>query len=141
MSALTTSSLVSLIIQMITLVMLIFGYFHYKLRRDARLHGVVTSVAYVLNMLTIIFLMIPALLEDLGEISASPSEFVHALIIIHIPFAIVATLLATYVVFRWAAYSFKPNGCRGALLMDTTMVTWIVSIILGIAVYLAHLVG
>lgn len=85
--------------------------------------------------------MIPATIGSLTDLVANPSDFVHALILIHIPFAVVATLLATYVVLRWATLSFKPKACRGELLMDITLVTWTVSIILGIAVYVAHLIG
>jgi uncharacterized membrane protein YozB (DUF420 family) len=141
MSELTIWSQVSLVIQMITLVMLVFTYLHYKRRLDMKVHGAMTSAAYALNMLTILFIMIPATIDGLGDISANPSELVHLLIIIHVPLAIVATLLSSYVVFRWVARSFRPNGCRGKRLMQTTMATWIASIVLGIAIYLAHLIG
>jgi hypothetical protein len=53
----------------------------------------------------------------------------------------VATLLATYVVLRWTTHSLKPKACQGSLLMDMTMVTWTISILIGITVYFAHLVG
>ena len=141
MSELTIWSMVSLVIQTVTLAMLVFAYIHYKRRLDTRIHGALTSVAYVLNMLTIFFIMIPALLDDLGDIGANPSELVHVLTIVHEPLAVVATLLSSYVVLRWAAHSFRPNGCRGKRLMQATMTTWIASIVLGIAIYLAHLIG
>jgi uncharacterized membrane protein YozB (DUF420 family) len=126
---------------MMTLAMLVFAYFHYKRHLDLKVHSAMTSVAYALNMLTIFFVMIPVTIDSLGDISANPSELVHLLIIIHVPLAIVATLLSSYVVLRWAARPFKTNGCRGKRLMRATMVTWTASIVLGIAVYLAHLVG
>jgi uncharacterized membrane protein YozB (DUF420 family) len=141
MSALTIWSSVSLVIQVLTLAMLIFAYAHFKSHHDKKVHGSVTSVAYVLNMLTILLIMIPALFNDLGDIGSNPSELLHVLILVHTPLAVVATLLATYVVLRWAAHSFELNGCRGKRLMGATMITWSASIVLGIAVYLAHLIG
>lgn len=141
MSALTAWSLVSLVIQMVTLAMLVYAFLHYKHHHDAKVHGAVTTVAYILNMVTIIFVMIPALFDSLADIGANPSEFLHSLILIHIPFAVVATLLATYVVLRWTTHSLKPKACQGSLLMDMTMVTWTISILIGITVYFAHLVG
>ena len=128
-------------VQTFTLAMLIFAFVHYKSRHDKKVHGAVTSVAYMLNMLTIFFIMIPALFNDLGDISSNPSELLHVLILVHVPLAVVATLLATYVVLRWVAHSFEPNGCRGKRLMGATMITWSASIVLGIVVYLAHLLG
>jgi hypothetical protein len=72
MSALTIWSSVSLVIQTLTLAMLIFAYAHFKSRHDKKVHGSVTSVAYVLNMLTIFLIMIPALVNDLGDIGSNP---------------------------------------------------------------------
>jgi uncharacterized membrane protein YozB (DUF420 family) len=140
MSELTIWSHVSLVIQIITLAMLVYAFLHYKRHLDMKTHSALTSVAYLLNMLTILLIMIPATIDSLGDISANPSEFVHLLIIVHVPLAIVATLLSSYVVIRWAARSFKPSGCRGKRLMRVTMATWTASIVLGIAVYLAHLI-
>jgi uncharacterized membrane protein YozB (DUF420 family) len=140
MSELTIWSQVSLAIQIITLAMLAFTLLHYKRHHDMKIHSALTSVAYLLNMLTVLLIMIPVTIDSLGDISATPSELVHLLIIIHVPLAIVSTLLSSYVVIRWTARSFQPSGCRGKRLMRATMVTWISSIVLGIAVYLAHLI-
>jgi uncharacterized membrane protein YozB (DUF420 family) len=140
MSELTIWSQVSLAIQIITLAMLAFAILHYKRRHDMKIHSALTSLAYLLNMLTILLIMIPVTIDSIGDISANPSELVHLLIIVHVPLAILATLLSSYVVIRWTARSFKPSGCRGKRLMRATMVTWTSSIVLGIAVYLVHLI-
>ncbi|MGF3522776.1 MAG: hypothetical protein ACQXXJ_06745, partial [Candidatus Bathyarchaeia archaeon] len=54
---------------------------------------------------------------------------------------LIAELLAGFLVLKWIFRRFDVTLCKGKNLMRTTISTWLVSILLGIFLFLWHLIG
>jgi hypothetical protein len=125
---------VTLVLQIVILVLLIYGYRLFKARRY-RNHGIVTVVATVLHTVSIVVVMIPMLLPDARHFVSAFLEPASIINLVHAGLGSVAEILAIYLVVRWAIHDFNVKGCAGKIRMSLTFYIWILALISGIIVY------
>jgi hypothetical protein len=126
---------IALIIQIIVLALLIYGYSLYR-HLMFKLHGKIMAWAVVLHLIVIFAVMIPSLvLAVIPEyIIQRTYSTVSAITLIHVPLGITAASLGVWFVIAW-----RIQGLRGCFnrkkLMLATMITWLSSLSLGITLY------
>jgi hypothetical protein len=126
----------SLIIQIIVLFLLISGYF-LKRKLKFRQHGITMSIAFVLHLSMVFYVMIPSLvLAVIPEyIVPTPLEIVSVVGIIHGILGIITLSLGAWIVASWR-FSKNIQGCiKRKKLMLKTLTFWIATLIFGIILY------
>lgn len=125
----------SLIIQIIVLILLSYGFF-LKQKTKFNSHGMTMAIALVLHIVTIFAIMIPSLSVIIPEfILPAPLEAISIIGIIH---GVTGAIAATLGVFLVAAWHFSKNvtGCfKRKLIMRYTISIWATALILGITIY------
>jgi uncharacterized membrane protein YozB (DUF420 family) len=94
------------------------------------------AVAWFLNIVSFILVMVPSLITNVSTFTDPETPIFNASSIVHIPIGIAAFILSTYLVLRWAFNSGDIRKCFGKGLMRATMITWMLSLIIGIVIYL-----
>jgi uncharacterized membrane protein YozB (DUF420 family) len=124
---------ISLILQLLILAMLIYGYFLFK-TGDIKGHGFVLCTATAVHIGVIILRMIPAASSDpqFMSISFDPLSLIHWG---HAALGLLAPALGSYISLRWVWHGTDPRFCRGKWLMRITFVSWMVALISGIVMY------
>lgn len=125
----------SLVLQLVALTVITSGYL---LKRKGRFlsHGTLMFVAVVTHFSSFVFLMAPALLSLLQNGLILKLSWLSIATISHASLGSVILILAIWLVGVWH-FQTSFEGCvRRRLLMRYVFVMWVVSIIIGIAVYL-----
>lgn len=139
MALLNTVTLIitaSLIIQIIVLFLLTYGYY-LKRKLKFRQHGIIMSTALILHLSMVFYVMIPSLvLAVIKEyIVPAPLETISVVSIIHVILGATSISLAVWIVGSWR---FRKNiqGCiRRKKYMLKTLTVWIATLIFGITLY------
>ena len=119
---------IALLIQIIVLALLIYGYWLFKKLLFQR-HGKIMAWAVVLHLIVIFAIMIPSLvLAVIPEfIIRHTYGIVSIITLIHVPFGIIAVSFGVWFVIAWRFQGLK--GCfNRKKLMLATMITWLVSL-------------
>ena len=122
---------VDLSMQIVTFILVIYGYVVFKRKRGLMRHAYAFTAATLLNLFAVLFLMGPSFLEHLHLLSAPAMEFNALLLWAHHFLGAGAMVLSVFIVVRWAAHKGKARHCRGKLLMNFTMIIWMITLILG----------
>jgi hypothetical protein len=124
--------------------LLILFYVSIRLKRRGNLiwHGYTMLLAVEINTITFLLVMAPSLVQFWVERRTSPTFTLSA---IHGVVGGVAETLSLWLVVNWAAkglmQGFTPRLCtsRGKY-MKATMIIWVIAVILGIGVYILHVI-
>jgi uncharacterized membrane protein YozB (DUF420 family) len=127
---------ISLVIQIIVLLLLVFGYW-LKKKMKYRNHGIVMSFATVLHLVLVLYVMIPsfvlAVIPD--YVVPTPLALTSFVGLIH---GILGTTALSLGVWFVASWGFRKNikGCiNKKKIMTKTFIVWIASLILVIILY------
>jgi uncharacterized membrane protein YozB (DUF420 family) len=126
----------SLIIQIIVLFLLIYGYF-LKRKLKFRQHGITMTVAFILHLSLVFYVMIPSFVWAVVPEYIVPTPLgIHSVVgIIHGILGIIALLLGAYLVGSWRL-SKNIQGCiNRKKFMLKTLTVWIATLIFGIILY------
>ena len=126
----------SLLIQIIVLLLLFYGYW-LKKKMKFRQHGIVMTLATVLHLTMILYIMIPSFVEGIipDYIVPSPLAIISVVGLIH---GILGTTALSLGVWLVASWRFRKNlkGCfNKKKFMFITLNVWIASIVFGIILY------
>ena len=126
----------SLIIQIIVLFLLIYGY-HLKRKLKFRQHGITMTTAVVLHLTMVFYIMIPSLVRAVipDYIVPAPLAIVSVVGIIH---GILGTITLSLGVWIVASWRFRKNiqGCiNRKKTMLKTLTVWVATLIFGITLY------
>jgi uncharacterized membrane protein YozB (DUF420 family) len=126
----------SLIIQVIVLFLLLYGYL-LKRRLKFRQHGITMTAAVILHLVMIFVIMIPSFVLAVvpNYILPKPLEIVSIVGLIH---GIAGVLAASLGVWRVASWRFRRDfkGCfNKKKYMLATMIIWLTALSLGIILY------
>ncbi|MDD1769310.1 MAG: hypothetical protein LUQ55_04945 [Methanomassiliicoccales archaeon] len=130
-------------IQIVILSLIVIGLVAWR-RGKLDQHGKLMGVATVLGIGSILFVMIPVFTSSLGDfLNDLPSGSLRAQInILHGVIGIVGVSLAGVVTGRWASGKFRVGkSCYSKNLMRATVAVWVFALVLGIGVYLAHVLA
>jgi uncharacterized membrane protein YozB (DUF420 family) len=127
----------SLIIQVIVLFLLLYGYL-FKKKLKFRQHGMTMAVALVLHLIMIFAIMIPSFAISVvpSYIIPFPLELISIIGLLHGIAGILVMLLGGWLVAAWH-FSKEFKGCfKRKSIMRITITAWISALILGIVLYL-----
>jgi uncharacterized membrane protein YozB (DUF420 family) len=136
---LTTLSYLDLIIQITIFGVLVIDYFFIQ-KKNRRQHGVLMTSAFISNTILIVAVMLPPFLGESTELFSNILEVESLLFLSHHVLGLVAELLGGFLVLRWVMKAFNTSVCKGKALMKATISTWLVSLILGIVLFMWHLI-
>ncbi len=126
----------SLIVELIVLGLLVVGY-SIKRLKNYRRHGMTMTVAVALHLITIFSWMIWSFLT---LFNGNTINFLNPIIIVafvHVPLGAIAAIFGVYLITAWHL-QLDIQGCfRRRRFMLITFAAWLVSIALGIILYLA----
>ena len=128
---------VSLIIQVIVLLMLFYGY---SLKRNSKFwqHGRIMAVALILHLITIFAIMIPSFVYAVvpSYIVPFPLELISIIGLLHGIAGITVMILGIWLVVAWH-FKKEVTGCfKRKSIMRVTIVAWISALILGFVLYM-----
>jgi hypothetical protein len=128
---------VDLTVQLVLLGMLLYGSWLLRSKKNMRGHALIFTAATIINLMTFFLFMVLPFLNEWGEVTASP--LVHTFfMLVHHAVGLVALVLSIFVVGRWAAKGFNPQGCKGKSLMYATFGTWFGALGLGVVLFLVE---
>ena len=126
---------IGLIIQIIVLGLLFYGYFLNK-RLMFKQHGKIMAWAVALHLIAIFAVMVPSFLLAVIQQYIVPHFFgpISILSLVHVPLGVIAASLGIWFVAAWRLQGLK--GCfNRKRKMLLTMTVWLVSIFLGMTLY------
>jgi hypothetical protein len=131
------------IIQIIALILLLIGVYPYRIRvknRNLILHGFLSIVAIILNLVTVFSVMIPTFSSNLGLISNF--SLVQSIIVwLHAGLGIAAIMLPLVLIFSWITHPLGELACsRMWRLMMPTFIIWAFELALGLAIAIFNII-
>jgi hypothetical protein len=136
LSAIAATITASLVVQILVLFLLAYGFILKKKFRYLQ-HGLVMAAAVVVHLLMVFFLMIPSFVLAVIPyyIVASPLELTSIVGLIHGILGSVAIALGVWLVVVWR-FKRDFNGCFARKKMMTpTLSVWVAALVFGIALY------
>jgi len=125
---------ISLIFQIVVLVLLFAGV-GLKGRKKFRQHGIVMLTAVVLHTIIILAWMVPSFSASvLGSINLA--DMIVVTILVHAFMGIAADLLGIWLVASWRLRADMKTCFAKKSLMRVTMTLWLITLFLGIVLYL-----
>jgi hypothetical protein len=125
---------VDIMVQLVILGLLLYGYHRFKFRHKLRDHGLIFTVATVLNTATILFLMIPDFL--LNHLQEATIDVTFLVILVHVAFGGIAEILAVWIVIRWYWNGKSFKKCEGKRVMRLTYSAWLTALAIGFGLFL-----
>jgi membrane-bound metal-dependent hydrolase YbcI (DUF457 family) len=118
---------------------LLVGAFFLKTRKRYRQHGIVMFSAVVLHIVSILVVMVPSFAAFVGPGSVNFANVLVMVTFIHVSVGLVTALLGVWLVLSWR-FKVDIRGCfRKKRVMDATLVLWLLTITMGIYLYLAFI--
>jgi hypothetical protein len=126
----------SLIIQIIVLFLLTYGYF-LKRKLKFRQHGIIMTTAFVLHLSMVFYVMIPSLVWAVipEYIVPSPLQLVSVIGLIHAILGAVTLSLGVWIVGSWRLNKNIQGCIRRKKYMLKTIAIWIATLSFGITLY------
>jgi len=128
-------ALASLIIQIVVLFLLVYGY-TLKRKLKFRSHGIVMASAVILHLTSILAIMIMSFALLLSEfIIPAPFDAISMMGLIHGVAGSIAFALGVVLVAAWH-FSSDVKGCfKRKNIMRVTITLWVLALVLGIALF------
>ena len=131
---------INLILQVTTLLIVAISLV-YKNRLNFKMHGVLMGIAVVLHVISFFAVMGPSFSSASEYFMTATSELGVITMWIHAIPGAIAMILGIVLVTSWALQPSNLASCaRRKRLMDITVLSWLVSLIFGIATYVVFYV-
>jgi uncharacterized membrane protein YozB (DUF420 family) len=128
---------INLILQIVTLIM-IFISLGYKSKNKFKIHGGLMGIAIILLLVSLFAVMFPSLSSNYEYLTTSTSELGVQTAWVHASLGIITLILGIFLVTAWALKTSNITACmRRKRIMDITVLFWIISLVFGIATYIA----
>ena len=128
-------STISLGIQIVVLALLI-GAIFLKSKNKYRQHGIVMFSAVVLHIVSILAVMVPSFRAYLGPGVINFSDIWAIVTFVHVSTGLIAVLVGIWLVGSWHLKTDIKQCFRKKRFMDVTLILWLLSILLGIMLYM-----
>ncbi|MCW4019077.1 MAG: DUF420 domain-containing protein [Candidatus Bathyarchaeota archaeon] len=130
------ASTISFIIQIVVLALLI-GALILKNQKKFRQHGILMLTAVVLHLISIFVVMVPSLAAFFGSPDAlSFADAYVSITAVHAFAGVISSVLGVWLVSAWHLQKDIQGCFRKKKVMDITFVLWLLSIVLGVILYL-----
>ena len=128
---------VSLVLQL-AILSLLLGGFELKRRKNFRLHGLVMLVALVAHITGILAIMVPSFVVALIPITLeNPTSMIGLLAPVHAAAGTLVTVLGVWIMASWRLRQSTEYCMPKKKYMRATLVAWLITISLGVSLYLA----
>jgi hypothetical protein len=121
------------VVQLVILGLLLYGYHRFKFRHKLRDHGIIFTVATILNTASILFLMLPGFL--LVDLETESIDTATGIILMHAVLGGIAEILAVWTVIRWHWNKRDFKKCKGKTIMKLTYFSWLAALVVGFGLY------
>jgi uncharacterized membrane protein YozB (DUF420 family) len=121
---------ISMIIQLVSLGFLLIGFIVVK-RKNLRYHGVIMFLAFILNIITVLVVMLPT---ALGMIENSIPSF-NLLFRSHILLGLFVIGLSGYILVNWRFMEPGPTCSQNKKWMLGLSLAWMAQVIIGILLF------
>jgi len=128
-------STISLGIQIVVLALLI-GAIFLKSKSKYRQHGIVMFSALVLHIVSILAVMVPSFRAYVGPGVINFSDIWAIVTFVHVSTGLIAVLVGIWLVGSWHLKTDIKQCFRKKRFMDATLILWLLSILLGIMLYM-----
>jgi uncharacterized membrane protein YozB (DUF420 family) len=128
-------STISLGIQIVVLALLI-GAIFLKSKNKYRQHGIVMFSAVVLHIVSILAVMVPSFRAYVGPGVINFSDILAFVTFVHVSTGLIAVLVGIWLVGSWHLKTDIKQCFRKKRFMDATLILWLLSILLGIMLYM-----
>ena len=128
-------STISLGIQIVVLALLI-GAIFLKSKNKYRQHGIVMFSAVVLHIVSILAVMAPSFRAYVGPGVINFSDIWAIVTFVHVSTGLIAVLVGIWLVGSWHLKTDIKQCFRKKRFMDATLSLWLLSILLGIMLYM-----
>ena len=119
--------------------MLSVGYFYLKKHRNVRgfsLHGYIMLGAVLLNLLSFLLVMGPAILGLRPFLTERPTHVLTLSTIVHASIGTVAEVMGCYFAFSWILRARSIKRCVGKkTMMRLTFILWSIAFVSGVIEY------
>jgi len=92
-------------------------------------------MGFAMILISFLLVMIPSLWMNYSTFLDPATVVFDTASIIHIPIGAAEMALGAVLVIRWARNDFKLTNMKAKWLMRSTMVTWVSSVLIGVAIY------
>ncbi len=143
-----------MIVQTAILIFIIYGFYDLTTKGDQRKHGIIFSVATITNLISLIAVMIPVMIDEWSSLVQNPFGFTSFIVIVHHLMGLVAAVLSVIIVVSWgnrdlpewdsrgrAGRTCLGAGRTGRIIMRSTFILWVASFALGAVIYGADILG
>ena len=131
-----TVATISLVIQIVVLVLLLGGYW-LKRNKKFRQHGITMLTAVVLHLIVILAWMIPSFSGFFSIPSAiNFADLLTAILLVHAPLGIATVILGIWLVASWRLQADVAPCFAKKKIMRVTLALWLITLALGIILYL-----
>lgn len=126
---------VSLVIQLVVLSLLLASLM-FKKKKEYRKHGLLMFTSVILHLVTVAVIMIPSFTAIVFIETGIPLELL-TLSVVHGVSGAIALVLGIWIVASWRLRTSLQYCAPKRKVMRATIISWIISIALGIIVYFA----
>jgi uncharacterized membrane protein YozB (DUF420 family) len=123
----------SLVFQLVILALLIVSV-GLKQKKRFRPHGMLMAAAVVLHLISVLIVMIPSF-EAIVFTVTGLSQTIVAFSVVHGVLGLVALVLGIWIVVAWRFRQSLQYCTPKKRIMDATFTSWIIALVLGIALY------
>lgn len=133
--------MLNLVTQILILALLLISL-RFKKKRNYVWHGNIMLVAVIISLVLLIMHMVPSLLGSIGkEVIDQPFAMLSIATILHVIFGGTSLILGLRIVVPWAyLQGSRTEACyKRRRVMTSTFRAWILTLILGIMVFILHI--
>ena len=128
---------INLLLQIVTFLIIVISLV-YKSKMKFKIHGGLMAIAVILHIISFFAVMGPTFSQAYDYFTTATSDLGVQTTWIHAIPGAIAMILGIFLVASWALRPSNLAACsRRKRLMDVTTLLWLVSLIFGIAAYLA----
>jgi hypothetical protein len=130
-------------VQVVALLLLIVGVYPYRIRtknRNLIMHGFLSILALALNLVTVVFVMIPVFSSSINLINGLPL-LQSTIIWFHVVSGLAAIISGFVIVGSWITHPLAELGCSKTWrLMIPTFLIWALALVLGLTIHIFNIV-
>lgn len=131
---------INLILQIVMFLIIVISLV-YKKKNKFKIHGELMGIAVILHVISFLAVMSPSFKKNYEYFTTNTSTLGVQTIWIHAIPGAIAMILGIVLVAAWALRPTNIAGCsRRKRIMDITTLFWFISLIFGIATYIAFYV-
>jgi len=135
--------LFNLALLIVTLGLVLLGFYEKRYEQRTIRHAAIMTTAFILTVISVLLIMVPSLVVVL-ENDLEATDWRFEFLLVHHIVGLLALGMAALLAGSWLLRGRRPDSCLGKprskrLIMRTTFMLWVLTIVMGITLYLVFL--